>query len=260
MASLLPPKWCVAQCSALMPSCQQPRPNLTPVGGLVGESVAAGERCAKAPMPPWRTPRQHPVEPMTVRSVARQDGPGRVGSKPLSVTSRSAVPRRSRQVLAWPPTSMADRPRNGLGGRDLCRRLPTKESTAGPTNRARPSPPDHFRRTPGGPDSGEQIEPPTQLPAAALSRRKPGQKQSAPVHKSRGRFGLRSGLCGCPGHMGGSVRYPPRRSPACSQGEESGAASSSTVAVGPPDLARSECPVVDVTITGHLCLGLKRCA
>ena len=32
---------------------------------------------------------------------------------------------------------------------------------------------------------------------------------------------------------------------------ESGGASSSTVAVGPSDLARSACPVVDVTTTGH---------
>ena len=94
---------------------------------------------------------------------------------------------------------------------------------------------------------------PARLPAAALSRRKPRQNKAPPSTKP-GALRFRSGLCGCPEHHGRICQVAAQSKPCLLTGEESGrsgGASCSTVVVGPWDLARSECPVVDLTTSGH---------
>ena len=103
------------------------------------------------------------------------------------------------------------------------------------------------------PDSGEQMEPPHVSPPLLLSRRESPAKTKSPRPQSRGRFvSLRAmWVPRAPWADPSGSRH--KRSPACSQGRNQGIrrASCSTVVVGPWDLPRSECPVVDVTASGH---------
>jgi hypothetical protein len=84
----------------------------------------------------------------------------------------------------------------------------------------------------------------------SFSRRNLHGKTKAPPSTKPGALRFRSGLCGCPEHHGRICQVAAQAKP-CPDTGGIRRASSSTVAVGPWDLAWLACPVVDVTTTGH---------